>query len=486
MGAEWASEPGDEVCMSRQGAERADHTEHEALREIFLTPRVIDRRSFDEFSATLRELIARADDERRELARAASSAGELREAAGSAARELRQSLEQTLRAAESFDERLSVAEQLLAQTRGSEEAIERLREAGERLVRDRVEELERRVEEEIARAHSRLQHEERTLQSHLDEGERRIRALEDRLAERLDAIEQERIERIERLGESMRQRLAEAEERARELEQGFEERLKTLESERAEKFIRLFDAIEARLEEGQSRLVEFDASMEERFARARDEQQALVSELESQRIGLMEAVEQARAVAREADEELAQRVLNSTRTELEAALEEGEARVASLIAHVDQVMDRLRDVEDQATPAVQAGEYAMKMLATLRAAAEQARLDPAVLAKAAEQAARLEDLVAYLGSAPALIRQVHEEAQAAGKRLEELRREMEQIAPAEVVDEARQGNPETAAPISADVAIKPVRQRPADTPEHILGDGSGGEDEQRPRLRRGA
>ncbi len=486
MGAEWASEPGDEVCMSRQGAERADHTEHEAFREIFLTPRVIDRRSFDEFSATLRELIAKADDERRELAQAARSAGELREAAGSAARELRQSLEQTLRAAESFDERLSIAEQMLAQTRGSEEAIERLREAGERLVRDRIEELERRVEDEIARAHNRLQQEERTLQSHLDEGERRIRALEDRLAERLDAIEQERIERIERLGESMRQRLIEAEERARELEQGFEDRLKTLESERAEKFIRLFDAIEARLEEGQSRLVEFDASIEERFAKAREEQQALVSELESQRTGLMEAVEQARAAAREADEELAQCVLNTTRTELESVLEEGEARVASLIAHVDQIMDRLRDVEDQATPAVQAGEYAMKMLATLRTAAEQARLDPAVLARAAEQAGRLEELVAYLGSAPALIRQVHEEARAAGERLEQLRREMGQVAISEEVGEDAQvpSTPET--PIAADVAIKPVRRDAIVTDEGLPGDGSICEDEPRPRLRRGA
>lgn len=352
----------------------------DAVREVFLTPRVVDRRAFEEFSATLKGLIEQAEGRREELSSAARQAEGLREAAGSAARELRQSLEQTLRAAQSFDERLSAAEEVARRAEGLDDALERLRRSSEELIAGRLGELEARLDEALERARVRL-----------DESDaRRARAIGE----------------VESLIEG---RLREGEQRARTLQEAFERRLGELESARAEKFLRLIDAIETRMDEGQSRLVEFDAAIEERVGEAQHASRRMIEEID-QRVQALELRGQG------VGERLTHVVMNLEQR-LERATSEGERQSEALIARIDKQVARMEELGRMIEPTAKAAESAQKLLRTLRESAERVRLDPDVLAQAAQQAGRLEELVTYLGQAPSLIREMHAAVDAARQRI---------------------------------------------------------------------
>ncbi len=219
--------------------------------DVFLTPRVVDARALEEFGAALRALIAQAGDEQRKLRSALGQGQSLSQAADAAVSELRSGLEQTLRASQSFDERLSEANGVLARAEALDATLANLRDSTESLITARLGELERRIDATMSDTQ-----------------------------ERLDHIALERATKANQIEDTIRQRLGEGERRATELESRFESRLEELESDRADKFVRLIDAIEARLDEAQGRLTEFDIALEERLKNAREQARGEFDELD--------------------------------------------------------------------------------------------------------------------------------------------------------------------------------------------------------------
>ncbi len=219
--------------------------------DIFLTPRVVDTRAFEEFASALRALIDRAGEEHKRLATAASQGKNMREAVEAAGTELRHGLEQTLRASEAFDQRLADANRVLGRVEAMEATLQTLRDSSEELLTARIGELERRIESSLNDAQ-----------------------------ERLDHIALDRATTVAQIQETIEQHLSVGERRARQLEAQFEARLGELESDRADKFVRLIDAIEARLDEAQGRLTEFDIGLEERLARAQEDAERVFESVE--------------------------------------------------------------------------------------------------------------------------------------------------------------------------------------------------------------
>lgn len=84
-----------------------------AADQMFLSPRVIDRRTYEEFGAELRELASSASQQRAALTAALDSAKSLDERASLAARTLTARLEQAVKLVPVVDQRLARLEQLL-------------------------------------------------------------------------------------------------------------------------------------------------------------------------------------------------------------------------------------------------------------------------------------------------------------------------------------------------------------------------------------
>lgn len=127
-----------------------------ALREVFLSPRVVDREAFNDFSGSLRKLIEQAagqGDSLRQVATEATAAHQqLRELAGKHTTKF----ELAAKAMAALDERSAKAEQMLLAVQEAALSLDTFRTDAERIVSRETMLLDQRVEDAVARMTQRI------------------------------------------------------------------------------------------------------------------------------------------------------------------------------------------------------------------------------------------------------------------------------------------------------------------------------------------
>ena len=145
--------------------------------EIFLAPRVIDRRAFGELASELRRLVERAAAERASLGGALDQTAESLKAIRQSEASQQGNLELTARALKRLDERLAKSQQLLDQASSVSSLIEKFDGRADALIEHKIQALEARLEAAEAGAAARVESLEQRLKSSTREIEQRIAAL---------------------------------------------------------------------------------------------------------------------------------------------------------------------------------------------------------------------------------------------------------------------------------------------------------------------
>lgn len=174
------------------------------LREVFLAPRVVDRRALEDYSATLKQLIREAAGTGSTLSTTASEAARAQAAAREAAKELHTRLELAAKIMPPLGERITRAEQLAALATEPARLAEQLKERLAGLLAQKVAEVEALAQGAVARELERL--EERRKEIAAAEA-----ALDGRVGEVMGLItahEQRIAETLERHAESMLQKIS--------------------------------------------------------------------------------------------------------------------------------------------------------------------------------------------------------------------------------------------------------------------------------------
>lgn len=117
------------------------------LAEVFLSPRVIDREAFNDFSASLRRLIEQAGEQAGALRTASEAAAGAQQAIKDLSGKNQPRLEAAVKALTLLDQRAQDAERLVQAAQGAAAALETLRREGQDLVTQRRQELGERADE---------------------------------------------------------------------------------------------------------------------------------------------------------------------------------------------------------------------------------------------------------------------------------------------------------------------------------------------------
>ncbi|MFN0010861.1 MAG: hypothetical protein ACKVS8_04370 [Phycisphaerales bacterium] len=151
-----------------------------AIKEVFLSPRVIDREAFNDFAGSLRALIAEGHTQTVALLAAAAEA----DAAHAAVREVparhQARLDAATRALASLDERCGQTERLLGAAKDAACTLEAIRTDADRLIESHTRTVRDRLDQALARTEARLAEFERV-------AELRVLTLERTLGERIEA-----------------------------------------------------------------------------------------------------------------------------------------------------------------------------------------------------------------------------------------------------------------------------------------------------------
>jgi ABC-type transporter Mla subunit MlaD len=174
--------------------------------DIFLTPRVVDKRTFDEFAALLRELVRSAAEQGRSLRGAADQAGGVKAGLETVAAELTSKLESALKVVPALDQRTARAEQLVRLAVDREALAERVSAQVGPQVKQLVEEALAKLREQAAgiveTTIGRLQQAAKQTEGRLND------AAESALA-RLEAAQAQARHAAAEIAEHTRERLAE-------------------------------------------------------------------------------------------------------------------------------------------------------------------------------------------------------------------------------------------------------------------------------------
>lgn len=166
------------------------------LDEVFLTPRVINRQSFEAYAHRLGELIAEACEQSQSLVEAGGEIRSLGDSARAAAGDLRASVEAALSVVPRLNERVAAAQRAVdAAADGTQ--------------------LAKAIESRLSA----------TLDEHLGNFERRVGEIVDRASERIAQLAETRIERGEALANRLETDLIEGERKALVIEQQLAERI---------------------------------------------------------------------------------------------------------------------------------------------------------------------------------------------------------------------------------------------------------------------
>ncbi len=210
------------------------------LDDVFLTPRVIDQNAFEEFSATLRELMAMATEQRRSLREAASEAAET----DRSTRDLREEVSTRLKALRALlpevDRRLEAAEKMVGDEVDEGAIRQRVREVFERSASEPLAQLRTRTDETVQHANKRVESLLIAMETRLAEAERRAEAAASGSAHRIDEqirMLESLLTRVQEGVPHIEQRLAEAAGRAQQQAEAFgshlEERVAQIRAELA-------------------------------------------------------------------------------------------------------------------------------------------------------------------------------------------------------------------------------------------------------------
>lgn len=164
--------------------------------DLFLTPRVVNRQTFEAYARQLGELIDEARARTRELAEAAGEIRSLGDSARSGAGDLRASVEAALSVVPRLDERVADAQRALDAAQDGAE-------------------LARQIETRVGA----------TLDERLAAFEQRVGAIVERAQQRLDEVSGARLERAEALANRLETDLNECERRSLAIEQGLTDRV---------------------------------------------------------------------------------------------------------------------------------------------------------------------------------------------------------------------------------------------------------------------
>lgn len=411
-----------------------DATQHlgEAADAVFLSPRVVDQQSFETYSRILRTLIEQATGEARSLRLCAEEAAERGDTARSMAQELRDLTDRVLSAREGLDQRIGRLDELLTRMGRSAAAVEQIEGELERAIAAGVQALRRQADDVVARARDSL-------------GE---------AAERASAGDppggaapaEARLESLER-------RLVEVESAGAQRERALEARVAELEARIA--------AAEGANAQGLGSPVAQDALAErlgELSRRAEAELRQRFGDFEGQLNARVEQIKgELGAATGPAIAELSQ-LVSAARAQAGDGGGDGDPTLGAVVARAEALLERARDAERQADSLQRQSERAQRVLGdmlieatawieglesrrdALRDTLEPIRslldrlegerlsqlrelIDPEVVATAAQQAARLEELLGYLGGAESMIEQMRQAAQEAAGRLRSLRDE---------------------------------------------------------------
>lgn len=185
----------------------------EVIQEVFLSPRVVDREAFNDFSGSLRKLIEEAAEQRAALREAAAGATTAQQALKDAAGKNQPKLEAAIRALQLLDQRAGDAERALSAALEASAGLQAARDEILDLARQKGDELAERIGSLVSAGEARLttvlERAEATARARFDELESRARAAEERLAKLLEHAESA----ASRLGEQAETRVTHAEAR---------------------------------------------------------------------------------------------------------------------------------------------------------------------------------------------------------------------------------------------------------------------------------
>lgn len=282
--------------------------------EIFLTPRVVDQRAFDELAGLLRELLTRAGAEGQRLRDSTAGVRELAEKLRHATEQLRAREDRAGKMIAAIDQASAKASVVVKQTIDEAEVRSRLAGALDELIETKRRELSERTAEATAALTGLVQRiaaAKQVAERGLDESEivRRVNAALDQVVEeRVSAVSA----RLEERAAQVERRVAASLERLDARERELEQRAAELERATAE-----------RLQQAEDRVAWIVRHGEQVLSAAKTTSDQLATELETRRDALLaaaaSAVEQTREAARIVELELPRIEARVTASETQAA-----------------------------------------------------------------------------------------------------------------------------------------------------------------------
>ncbi|MCB9844908.1 MAG: hypothetical protein H6811_02825 [Phycisphaeraceae bacterium] len=447
-----------------------DATGHPVIEEVFLTPRVIDQRAFEDYSRTLRDLMEQVSGEGGRLKETAEEAAGAGGAARSTIAELRLIAERAGAIAKALQDRVSKAQTVL--DRAGEQAVsaERVDERISKLTRERLEALERRVRTLLDSAEAAVGEREakqaeqvaaltRAIEARLGQAERRASELEASFSARIDELESDRAGRLVSALEAIEAKIDHAEQRADGTVSGLDQRL----TELAERAVVAIERLEARLAPLESRAGEHGDALDARLERLNAAFDARVAQIKDHlgaasgpiitgltvliRRGVDLLGSDPRQDDHEGPKDGSLGAIVARGASLLDRAEFASRQAESLRSQADRAQKILGDLVIEATEWIEGLERRRGALAEqigpladsitslerlLSGRSEQVTrladaLDPELVAKGAEQAGRIEELLQALVDAGAVVRSLRSETDGASARLQAIRVEQQRV-----------------------------------------------------------
>ncbi|MCA9298008.1 MAG: hypothetical protein KDA28_03020, partial [Phycisphaerales bacterium] len=268
------------MAQSTQG--RVSREAEARIDEVLLTPRVLDRRSYDELSGTLRALIREAVGQSDSLRVSTRDIKSLGESVRTVTGDLRQSLEKATVLAPKIEQQIRRAEQVLAGAIDEASLTGDLESRIEALIRRKLETLEARLDEVFDRVQSRGLDAERlaeqralqlyeSLATKVDDAEHRIDGLGEDVGNVLKAVQEKYLQQVERHADRIRKQVEEA-----------DRKLAVFDEEVDEKLAKGCERLDATMKTVDDRLGSMNESIEREGERLSDRVDARIADLEGQ------------------------------------------------------------------------------------------------------------------------------------------------------------------------------------------------------------
>ena len=318
----------------------------EVLREVFLSPRVVDRRAFEDYAGSLKALIRDASGAQSTLSAATTDVKGLRESLRDATKDLQSKLEAALKVLPPLNERVTRAEQLAAMASDPAKLAEQIKDRLQGLLSAKAEEIEQLAERMVGEVLTRIEQRRGEL-ARADQAldaklARTLETIDQRQQQMLATIEARELQMVDAIAQAQTQTLAKLEAReAKALDAIVAEQGKAAESQA------LIAAATAELESlARRRVTDLEEQAAALLARSADDisqnELRLARRLDDTARQLDTKLEAARGDAERIERLLAQRVIAA------------EAQHSAMLRHERDVQDRLvtvfKSAEDRLTP----------------------------------------------------------------------------------------------------------------------------------------